>query len=127
MKVKVNGYLEYDIPSDGIDYSTLHKFNLYEECDNDVEDKMNGWNYDEIFTDYENINLPPEELEKVCDYIIEQYLEMNIYIEKARVETFSYFDGTLNMDMVYYLSITWKEAYEKVFCKEPKEPKGDLI
>ena len=123
MKVKVNGYLEYDIPSGGIDYATLHKFNLYEECDNDVEEKMNGWNYDEIFTDYENINLPPEELDAVCDYIIDQYLGMDIYVEKARVETFSYFDGTLNIDMVYYLSITWKEAYEKVFGKAPK---GDL-
>ena len=40
MKVRVNGYLEYDIPSTGIDYETLHNFNLYEECDNDVEENL---------------------------------------------------------------------------------------
>lgn len=122
--VRVNGYLRHDLFNKGIEYSTMLNFNLYETFDQDISERMEGWSYDECFTDYEDVKLPKSELEEVCEYIINQYKDDQIYITVARIENAECYKGEVLIDMVYELSITWEQAYEEVYGRKPK---GELL
>lgn len=124
MKVKMDGYLSYVIPNTGIGYGTLTKFNLLDECTKDASEHMDICLNEYVFADYEKVHLPQKQLEELCEYIKDQFANGNIYVERVYVEAFTYFNRTISVSAVYALSITWEEAYMKLYGKEPK---GDLV
>lgn len=119
--IRVNGYLRYDLFHKGIEYDVMTKFNLLDTFTNDVEERMDGWSYDECFTDYEYVTLPESKLEEICEYIINQFKDNQIYVSVAHVENAECDKGEVLIDMVYELSITWEQAYEEVYGKKPKK------
>lgn len=124
MKVKIDGYLSYIIPNIGVDYGTLTKFNLLDECTKDASEHMDIGLNEYVFTDYKKVHLPQRQLEKLCEYIKNQFANGDIYVERVYVKAFTYFNRTINVNTVYALSTTWEEAYMKLYGKEPK---GDLV
>lgn len=119
--IRVNGYLRYDLFHKGIEYDVMTKFNLLDTFTNDVQERMNGWSYDECFTDYEYVTLPESKLEEICEYVINQFKDNQIYVSVAYIENAKCDKGEVLIDMVYELSITWEQAYEEVYGKKPKK------
>ncbi len=119
--IRVNGYLRYDLFHKGIEYDVMTKFNLLDTFTNDVRERMDGWSYDECFTDYEYVTLPESKLEEICEYVINQFKDNQIYISVAHIENTECYKGEVLIDMVYELSITWEQAYEEVYGKKPKK------
>lgn len=122
--VRVNGYLKYDLFNKGIEYDTMLNFNLLETFKADVLERINGWSDDEIFTDYEFVRLSQSKMDEICEYIINQFKDNQVYILVAHIQNAECYKGEVLIDTIYDLSISWEQAYEEVYGKKPK---GELL
>lgn len=125
--IRITGYLlNYALDNNGIEYDEMLNFNLYEKFRQDVEDRMDGWNYDECFTDYERVSVDKAKLDMMCEYIINQFKDNQIYILIARVEDvrIDRENNEIIIDMIYELSADWEEMYLEAFGEKPK---GELL